>query len=120
MAGGSFFSRLKDGLSKTRELLLMNVTAIARGIGPVDETVLADLEEALVLADAGAALAGEYVQALREKWRRGELPDTEALRAELKRMVAATRPGGRGGNEVGSFAFIPLPLSSRPSGKLPA
>ncbi len=90
MAGGSFFSRLKDGLSKTRELLSMNVSAIARGIGPVDEGVLAELEEALVLADVGAALAGEYVEALREKWRRGELPDAAALRAELKRMVAGT------------------------------
>ena len=90
MAGGSFFSRLKDGLSKTRELLSMNVTAIARGVGPVDEAVLADLEEALVLADAGATLAREYVEELREKWRRGDLPDAGALRAELKRMVAAT------------------------------
>jgi len=90
MPGGSFFSRLKEGLSKTRELLAMNVTAIARGVGPVDETVLADLEEALILADAGATLAGEYVDALRAKWRRGELPDAEALRAELKRMVSET------------------------------
>lgn len=90
MAGGSFFSRLKDGLSKTRELLSMNVKAIARGVGPVDETALGELEEALVLADAGAALAAEYVEALRSKWRRGELPDAGALRAELRRMVAET------------------------------
>jgi len=87
---GSFLSRLKTGLSKTRELLLMNVEAVARGIGPVDENVLAELEEALILADAGADLAREYVEALRLKWRRGELPDVEALRAELKRMVAKT------------------------------
>ena len=87
---GSFLSRPKTGLSKTRELLLMNVEAVARGIGPVDENVLAELEEALILADAGADLAREYVEALRAKWRRGELPDVEALRAELKRMVAKT------------------------------
>ena len=87
---GSFLSRLKTGLSKTRELLLMNVEAVARGIGPVDENVLAELEEALILADAGADLAREYVEALRAKWRRGELPDVEALRLELKRMVAKT------------------------------
>ncbi len=68
----------------------MNVEAIARGIGPVDENVLAELEEALILADAGADLAGKYAVALRAKWRRGELPNVEALRAELKRMVADT------------------------------
>lgn len=86
----SFFSRLKAGLSKTRELLLMNVEAVARGIGPVDESVLSDLEEALILADAGAELAQEYVETLRRKWRRGELPDTEALRSALRGMIAET------------------------------
>ncbi len=91
---GSFLSRLKTGLSKTRELLLMNVEAVARGIGPVDENVLAELEEALILADAGADLAHEYVEALRAKWRRGELPNVEVLRAELKRMVAKTLAPG--------------------------
>ncbi|MBI5574986.1 MAG: signal recognition particle-docking protein FtsY [Deltaproteobacteria bacterium] len=86
----SFFSRLKAGLSKTRELLFMNVEAVARGIGPVDENVLADLEEALILADAGAPLAHEYSEALRAKWRRGELPDTDALRSALRGMIAET------------------------------
>lgn len=86
----SFLSRLKSGLSKTRELLFMNVEAIARGIGTVDEKVLSDLEEALILADAGASLAREYAEALRAKWRRGELADTEALRAALRAMIAET------------------------------
>ena len=87
---GSFLSRLKTGMSKTRELLFMNVEAIARGIGPVDENVLVELEEALILADAGADLAAEYVVALRVKWRRGELPDIPALRLELKKMITNT------------------------------
>ena len=87
---GSFLSRLKIGLSKTRELLFMNVEAVARGIGPVDETVLAELEEALILADAGADLARRYREGLRTKWRRGELPNIDALRTELRKMVAET------------------------------
>ncbi|NNF83729.1 MAG: signal recognition particle-docking protein FtsY [Deltaproteobacteria bacterium] len=87
---GSFLSRLKTGMSKTRELLFMNVEAIARGIGPVDENVLVELEEALILTDAGADLAAEYVVALRTKWRRGELPDIPALRLELKKMITNT------------------------------
>jgi fused signal recognition particle receptor len=87
---GAFLSRLKAGLSKTRELLFMNVGAIARGIGPVDENVLADLEEALVLSDAGVELAGEYVETLRAAWRRGELPDAGALRDRLRKMVEET------------------------------
>ena len=88
--GGSFFSRLKSGLTKTRELLFMNVGAIARGIGPVDENVLSDLEEALILADVGAALSTQYVDELRAAWRRGELPDVEALKARLRSMIEKT------------------------------
>jgi len=87
---GGFFARLKAGLTKTRELLFMNVEAIARGVGPVDETVLSELEEALILADAGPALSVEYVDALRAAWRRGELPDVEALKSRLRKMVEET------------------------------
>ena len=87
---GGFLARLKAGLSKTRELLQMNVGAIARGVGPVDEGVLAELEEALILADAGAELSHEYVESLRAAWRRGELPDVDSLRARLRSMVAET------------------------------
>lgn len=86
----TFRSRLRTGLSKTRELLFMNVEAIARGIGPVDENVLVELEEALILADAGASLAVEFKEALRTKWRQGKLADIPALRAELAKMVADT------------------------------
>lgn len=85
---GTLFSRLKEGLSKTRELLLMNVEAVARGIGPVDEKLLADLEEALILADAGADLAGELTEELRKRWRRGEMKDASMLRDTLRTRVA--------------------------------
>ncbi len=87
---GSFFSRLKAGLSRTRELLSMNVSAIAKGVGPVDESVLSELEEALILSDAGVSLAAEYTAALRGQWRKGQLPDVEALRAALRNMVEET------------------------------
>ena len=42
------------------------------------------------MADAGADLARSYSEALRAKWRRGELPNVEALRAELKTMITDT------------------------------
>ncbi|HEY3489634.1 MAG TPA: signal recognition particle-docking protein FtsY [Candidatus Deferrimicrobiaceae bacterium] len=90
MSNGSFFSRLKAGLSRTRELLSMNVGAIARGIGPIDEKVLSELEEALILSDAGASIAAEYTEALRAQWRKGLLPDVRALREALRKMVEDT------------------------------
>jgi fused signal recognition particle receptor len=87
---GGFFAKLKSGLSKTRELLMMNVEAVARGIGPVDEKVLGDLEEALILADVGPDLAVRYVDELRATWRKGLLRNTAEMRDELRRMVSET------------------------------
>ena len=117
-ANNSFLSRLKAGLSKTRELLFMNVEAVARGIGPVDEKVLSDLEEALILADAGAPLAQEYVEALRGKWRRGELPDTEALRSALRGMIAETLAPGMVPLEVRPpYPFVVLVIGVNGVGK---
>ncbi len=89
-ARGSFFSRLKAGLSRTRELLSMNVGAIAKGIGPIDESVLSELEDALILSDAGVSLAAEYTGTLRAQWRKGQLKDVQALRTELRRMIEET------------------------------
>jgi fused signal recognition particle receptor len=68
----------------------MNVGALVKGVGPVDEALLQELEEGLILADAGADLASEYVTELRTLWRQGKLPDADALRRELRRMVEET------------------------------
>lgn len=87
---GTFFARLRAGLGKTRELFLANVGAIARGAGPVDETALSELEEALILADVGAKLSAHYVADLRRAWRNGEVRDAQGLRAALREMVART------------------------------
>ncbi len=96
----------------------MNVEAIARGIGPVDETVLAELEEALILADAGAELAREYVGILRAKWRRGELPDVDALRRELKTMVSDTLAPAAAALSVGPpYPFVVLVVGVNGVGK---
>ena len=115
---GSFLTRLKSGLSKTRELLFMNVEAIARGIGPVDEDVLRDLEEALILADAGADFARAYAQALRTKWRQGKLPNVEALRSELRKMVADTlAPWATPLSVVPPYPFVVLVVGVNGVGK---
>jgi len=58
-------------------------------IGPVDANVLDQLEEALILADVGGNFRGICRRAARGV-RRGELPDTDALRARLRAMVTDT------------------------------
>jgi len=82
---GAFFERLRAGLARTRELL-----RAGGGGGELDEGLLRDLEERLILADAGAELAAEYARALRAAWKEGTLHDAAGLREALRRMIEET------------------------------
>jgi len=77
------FSRLKEGLSRTRRQIFSMV-----GGGPVaDEAFMGQLEEALIAADVGADLAGELIERLTADMRAaGGWGRTEAY-AALKDML---------------------------------
>lgn len=55
----SFFSRLKQGLSKSRESLKQILPGTSTKI---DENTWIDIEDALIMADVGATLAAQYIQ----------------------------------------------------------
>ena len=49
-----FFSRLKRGLSKTREILTTDINDLFSGNRKIDEELLEDLEELLITSDIGS------------------------------------------------------------------
>lgn len=59
----NIYSRLRDGLSKTRA----QITSIISGEKELDEDFFEALEDALVSADIGIDLAVDYIQQLRER-----------------------------------------------------
>lgn len=81
----SLFSRLKEGLSKTRSQL----TSIVGGESRFDEKFFESLEDALIAADVGMELSGEIVDDLRERIREEGIRDTHEAYEELKRMLAS-------------------------------
>ena len=86
MSGG-FFSRLKAGLARSSARLVDGIGA-AIGRRRVDEAMLAELEEALIAADLGPAVAARLVEALRRRRLEGEV-DAASVRALLADDVAA-------------------------------
>ncbi len=82
-----FFDRLKNGLSKTRKLLLTDVDDIILGSKQIDQALFDELEEALIVADVGPAFANELIESLREKVKRKELSAPEILRKALKETM---------------------------------
>lgn len=87
--GGNFFSRLKHGLSKTRKGLVKNVDEMIFGEKVVTRDLLEDLEEILIMADLGPVFAADIIEAMKDRARRKELGDQDALKQVLKDNMVA-------------------------------
>ena len=77
-----WLARLRESLSRTRDTLALRLEAVTGRA--LDDDALADLEEALILADAGAPAAAEVVARLRTE--RG-LRSPADVRAALARIL---------------------------------
>ncbi len=83
---------LAAGLEKTRGGFMARLNSLFVGGKPVDESVLAELEEVLFTADIGVKTATKLLESAREKVKRKELADADrlkgALREEISRILA--------------------------------
>jgi fused signal recognition particle receptor len=105
----SFFdrlaSRVREGLARTREVLNTDVGDLLAGTRPVDESLLAEIEERLIAADLGPAVAGAFVERVREEGKRGRVREAADLRGLLRRFLEETL----------APAAAPLALDGRPA-----
>lgn len=83
-----FFSRLKEGLSKTRESLSQHVDNVFKAFVKVDEELFEELMDALVLADMGAETAMEIVDDLRDRVKTKRITDGLEVKRELAALIA--------------------------------
>ena len=89
----SFFTRLKDGLGKTRSRFFQGLKDIFPGARALDEDLLESLEAVLLTSDVGVTATGEILKELTEKMDRKELHDGDAVYRHLKEsLVAMLKP----------------------------
>jgi len=88
-----FFSKISDGLKKTREGLSRQMDLVINSFTAIDEELIDELEESLILADVGAATAGVVVKRLREEIKRTGATDPAQLKGMLGEIVAAMLEG---------------------------
>ena len=62
-----FFSKIKQGLKKTRDSISNGVTSIINSFTKIDEELFEELEELLVMSDIGVTTATEICDLLRKK-----------------------------------------------------
>lgn len=85
----SFFSRLKQGLSKTRKGFVKNVDEMIFGEKVVSRDLFEDLEEILIMADLGPAFTYDLIEEIKYRAKRKELESPEALKQILKEYIAS-------------------------------
>lgn len=80
------FDRLKQRLTKTREVLSDGLSSLFRGGRPIDQALLDEVEELLYTSDLGP-LATELVAELSRLHKRGELKGEEDVRDAMRKKL---------------------------------
>ena len=83
-----FFSKIKEGLSKTRNSIAQNITNIVNSFTKIDEDFFEELEETLIMSDIGVATATEICDMLRKKIKETGEKDTTVITGMMKEIIA--------------------------------
>ena len=78
-----FFSKIKQGLQKTRDSITESVNSIVNSFTKIDEELFKELEEMLVMSDIGVVTAGDICGRLRKKIKECGVTDP----AEIKNLM---------------------------------
>jgi fused signal recognition particle receptor len=102
---GGLGDRLRAGLQRSRELLGAELAAVFEPERPIDEALYTELEEVLIAADLGAAIAADFTNRAREEVMFGTVTRADQLRPLFRRFLT----------DVLTPAAQPLDLTHRPS-----
>ena len=86
---GGFFSRMKEGLSKSRKNLADGMVNILIGGKEIDDELLEEVEEQLLVADIGVEATKTIITNLTERTARGDLIYSHSLYKALQEELVA-------------------------------
>jgi fused signal recognition particle receptor len=97
--------RLRDGLKRSQEYLATGLAAVLEADRPIDDSLYEELEELLIAADLGAAIAADFTNRAREEVMFGTITRAAQLRPLFRRfLLDALKPAAQA-----------LALDARPS-----
>jgi fused signal recognition particle receptor len=82
----SLIQRLKDGLSRTRQVLTTDIDKLFVGKRQIDDELLEELEEILITADIGVKTATDLIQRIALKYASEKL-DADGFKKALKQEI---------------------------------
>ena len=78
-----FFTRLKEGLSKTRNNIVRGIDNVFSGFSAIDEDFYEELEEILIMGDIGVNATGEIVERLKRQVKEQHIKEPSACKQLL-------------------------------------
>jgi fused signal recognition particle receptor len=110
-----FFRRLRESMAKTRQALGSEIQATLFGV--LDEQTWERLEEALIMADVGAATTASVVGTLEAEAGEGKIEGGEALSERLIELLAETARVGDGRIDIRAEPTVILAVGVNGTGK---
>ena len=88
------FKKINFGLTKTRNKMAGAIDDMLDSFDEVTDDLYTELEEILVMGDVGVTTAVEITEKLREEVAKGKIKGAEAIRKQIKTIVADMLYGG--------------------------
>lgn len=88
------FKKINFGLTKTRNKMAGAIDDMLDSFDEVTDDLYTELEEILVMGDVGVTTAVEITEKLREEVAKGKIRGAEAIRQQIKTIVAEMLYGG--------------------------
>ncbi|WP_040197499.1 signal recognition particle-docking protein FtsY [Candidatus Soleaferrea massiliensis] len=89
------FSKIKDGLKKTRDSFAGKVEQVLRSFTKIDEELFEELEESLIMSDVGMVTAEHICDELRRRIKETGVTDAAEVRGLMKEIIAGMLDGGQ-------------------------
>jgi fused signal recognition particle receptor len=112
---GGLFRRLRESMAKTRQALGSEIQATLFGV--LDEHTWERLEEALIMADVGAATTASVVATLEAEASAGDLEGGQALSERLIGLLADTARVGDGRIDIRAKPTVIMAVGVNGTGK---
>ena len=117
----SFFSglkqRLTDGLRRSQEFLASELKSVFEADRPIDDQLFEELEEVLIAADIGAALAADFKHRAKEEVMFGTVTRADQLRPLFRTFLVDTLSAKAGVLDLSHQPSVLLMLGVNGAGK---
>ena len=112
-----FFSRLVEGLTKTRDNIVAGIDSIFSGFSAIDDDFYEEIEETLIMGDLGIQTTMSIVEDLRRKVKEQHIKDPSECKDVLIESIKAQMNLGENAYEFEHHTSVVLVIGVNGVGK---